>query len=310
MSDDDGTGDVEKEASHLINDLHAAFGWHRARALFAKGVILTGCFAPTIEAREWSRAGVFSGALVPIIARFSNFSGIPDIPDYASGAKPHGLGIRFKLPGKDRLDIVAHSFNGFPTITASLFGELLRAIGVSPPGADKPTAFERFVAGHPTAKAFFSKRRRPPASYAALAYYGVSSVMFVNAAGRRTHVRYCFDPKAGVHVLDRAARKSKGPDYLSEELATRLAQGPIVFEWVAQFAGRGNHIENPSHAWSKRRRLVPLGTISIESLADDQPAADKWLGFRPGTMPSGIEPADPMFAIRDAAYRISHRARQ
>jgi catalase len=45
-------------------------------------------------------------------------------------------------------------------------------------------------------------------------------------------------------------------------------------------------------------------------MAPDQATADKSLLFMPGTFPNGIEAADPMLAVRDAAYPISFSERQ
>ena len=42
----------------------------------------------------------------------------------------------------------------------------------------------------------------------------------------------------------------------------------------------------------------------------DAAAADKALIFLPGSVPGGIEAADPMIALRNAAYPISFGERQ
>jgi catalase len=66
----------------------------------------------------------------------------------------------------------------------------------------------------------------------------------------------------------------------------------------------------PSIAWPENRTLAKLGTISVERIALDQAIADKSLLFMPGTFPNGIEGADPMFAVRNAAYPVSFGERQ
>jgi catalase len=75
-------------------------------------------------------------------------------------------------------------------------------------------------------------------------------------------------------------------------------------------AAREADIADPSVAWRESRRLVKLGTISISRLVPDQLATDKITMFIPTNVPSGIEPADPMLAIRSAAYPISFAGRQ
>jgi catalase len=55
---------------------------------------------------------------------------------------------------------------------------------------------------------------------------------------------------------------------------------------------------------------VKLGSISIVRVTFDQELNDRSTVFAPGNLPKGIEPADPMVAVRDATYAISYRERQ
>jgi catalase len=299
-----------EDGSQLVDDFHAAFGKHHARANHAKGVILEGSFVPTDDASALSKAAVFARPSVAVTIRFSDFGGIPDIPDNIGEANPHGLAIKFRSSSDADLDVVTHSFNGFPTATADGLGMLLRAIGSSGPGVAKPTALDKFLGSHPIAKTFLTTQNPPPASYATTAYFGVNSVAFVDAKNERHSLRYRFVPEAGEHYLDEATRKSKGPNYLSEEIAKRVAATPIRFDWYAQLAESGDKVEDPSIAWPETRTLVKLGMISVERIAPDQTTAAKSLLFMPGTFPNGIEAADPMFAVRNAAYPISFGERQ
>lgn len=294
----------------LLAALHAAFGEHHARGVHAKGIILEGTFVPAREARELSRAALFAEAAVRVTVRFSDFTGIPDIPDTADGANPRGFGAKFHLPDGSTVDVVAHSFDGFPTATADEFAQLLRAIARSGPGAPEPSALDAFLGSHPIAKTFLTTQKPAPFSYATLTYFGVNAFRFVDARDRGTYVRYRFVPEAGEHVLDAAHLKSKGPDYLVQEIASRVASTPVRFDWLAQVAEPGDPIEDPSVAWPKERRLVRLGTIAIKRLVSDQASADRILLLLPGDVPPGIEVADPMLRIRDATYPLSFRERQ
>lgn len=298
------------EATQLVNDLHTAFGAHHARAVHAKGVILEGSFTPTGEARALCTAAIFASGAIPVTVRFSDFTGLPEIPDTAAEANPRGFAIKLRPGDGPPMDIVAHSFNGFPVATASEFGMLMRAIGASGPDAAKPTALDQFLAAHPIAKTFLTTQKPPPASYATTAYYGVNSLKFLAPGNDHAFVRYRFVPAAGEHELDAATLRAKGPNYLIEEIATRVAAAPVRFDWFAQIAAPGDTVDDPSKAWPETRKLVRLGTISIARMAPDQPAEDKSLLFMPGRMPSGIEIADPMLAARDAAYPISFGERQ
>src|SRR5437868_86937 len=65
----------------LVDALHSAFGVHHARAVHAKGVILSGIFSPDPNARSLSKGAIFARGPLPMTVRFSDFTGIPDIPD-------------------------------------------------------------------------------------------------------------------------------------------------------------------------------------------------------------------------------------
>ena len=293
----------------LVDALHSAFGEHHARAVHAKGVILKGTFTTEPIARSLSKAPIFAGGPLPVTVRFSDFTGIPDIPDNIPEANPRGFAVKIKAKGGEEFDVVTHSFNGFPTSNSDEFAALLRSIGASGPEVAHPTPVERFLADHPIAKNFLTTQKPPPVSYATAAYFGVNSIKFTNAEGKSVFVRYRFVPRAGEHYLSTDELKGKGPGYLREELSQRLVKGPIVFDWFAQIAGAGDKIEDPSIAWADDRKLTKLGTLSIDAVADDE-ATDKRTLFLPGLMHPGIEAADPMLTLRTRAYPISFGARQ
>lgn len=294
----------ERTPGHLVQDLHAAFGAHQARAVHAKGYILQGSFAPSPEARKISLADVFK-APVPVIIRFSDFTGLPTIPDTSPLAQPRGFAVKFLLPDGSNLDIVNHSFNGFPTPTAADFGDLLRAIATSGPNAAKPTALDTYLAGHPIAKAFLTSQTPPPVSWATTTYYAVNAFAFTNNRGKVLYVRYRFVPEAGDHYLSPGALATKGPNYLSQEIIERIGKGPIRFTWFAQIAEAGDKIADPSVAWPESRKLIKLGIITIDKPSSNSPLADRSLIFLPGSTPPGIAAADPMLTIRNAAYVLS-----
>jgi catalase len=56
---------IRADGAQLVDDFHAAFGKHHARANHANGVILEGSFVPTDDASALSKAAVFAGASVP-----------------------------------------------------------------------------------------------------------------------------------------------------------------------------------------------------------------------------------------------------
>ena len=295
-------------AGDIVGTMRQIFGKHPARAAHAKGIVLEGRFAPAEEARTLSEAIVFACPSVPITVRFSNFTGLPAIADTDGNADPRGMAVRFHVGEGADLDIVAHSFNGFPSATVQDFADLMHALAQSGPDAAKPTALDAYLAGHPAAKAFFSGQKPPPESFATAAYFGVNAVTFGDGAGRRTHVRHRFVPRAGEHYVDAAKRAGLGPDYLSDEIVRRLDEGPVEFDWKVQVALLGDRLDDPSTPWPEGRALVPVGLLAIERVAADQAVADRIL-FGPGRLPAGIEAADPMLRIRDTASFLSSKER-
>jgi catalase len=299
-----------EDGAQLVGDLHSVFGEHHARADHAKGTILEGWFTPSADAGALSKAAVFGKEAAPITVRFSDFTGMPEIADNTRDANPMGFAIKFHVGQGSDLDLVTHSFNGFPTATADELGELLRAMAASGPGAAKPTALDSFLIFHPSARTFLTSQKPPPLSYATVTYYGVNAFAFTNAKGVRVFVRYRMMPQAGEHYLDSADLNTKGPNYLQDEITNRVMSKTIQFDWLAQIAGSGDKIDDPSVAWPDTRKLVRLGTITINQISPDQLSLDKELLFLPGETPDGIEAADPMLAIRDDAYPRSWGERQ
>jgi catalase len=294
----------------MVDALYSAFGDHHSRAVHAKGIIAEGIFEPSAEAAGLTKASIFAHGTLPILVRFSDFTGIPDISDTAGAANPRGLAVKFELPDGSSADVIGHSFNGFPTATSAEFRELLLAIGASGEGAAKPTALDNFLANHPVAKTFLTTQKPAPESYATLSYFGVNAFEFADAQGHRLFVRYRFVPVGGEAVLTSERLAAMGPNYLQTELPDRVAKSPLAFTWYAQIAGKLDVIGNPSIAWPESRQLVKLGVIRIDGMASSSAAAGKAARFAPLNVPDGIAPADPMLGIRQAAYPLSFKHRQ
>lgn len=295
----------------MVDALHNTFGKHpHARAVHAKGIILQGIFTPSPEAKEITKAVHFQKKSAPVTVRFSDFTGIPTIPDTIGASNPRGLAIKFNLGNNKSTDIVSHSYNGFPVATTDEFKQLLTAISSSGETAPHPTALESFFETHPIAKTFLTSQKPATKSFATLSYYGVNSFKFTNQKGKSTFIRYQFIPVEGEQFLTKKELASASPDYLAEEITKRVATKPFQFKLYVQIAEKGDDIANPSIAWSDKRKRVLLGTITINSLGDNSAEGDKKLSFIPNNITEGIEIADPMLEDRSKAYPISVKERQ
>lgn len=293
----------------MVNALHTAFGEHHARAVHTKGIMLEGTFTPATEARTIVKEPIFAGGTLPVLARFSLFAGVPDLPDNADGASPAGFAVKIKAPDGDDFDIEANQHPDFIVATFDEFAVFLRALGATKPDTPHPNPVEQFLSTHPHAKSFLETRTYPM-SYAQATYFGINSVKFTNAKGKSAFVRYRLEPRAGERYLTPEERRTRSGSYLQDEMAQRVGKGPIVFDLLAQVAETGDKIEDPSIAWPESRKLVKLGFITLTKLPDDPDAAQKALLFLPGQPHPGVEPADPMLIMRNAAYPISLGQRQ
>jgi catalase len=288
----------------LSNGPHPGF-----RANHAKGIMVEGTFTPSPSAASFSKAPHFLRS-VPVLARFSDPSGVPTLPDADPKASPHGFAIRFTLPDGSLTDIVSLSTNSFPVATPEDFLAFLQAAAQSGPDAPKPTPIEKFLGTHPAAVKFVSTPRPPPVSFGTLAFYGVNAFKFTNSKGVSHYARYQIIPVAGEHALSDAEAKSADPNYLMDELPQRLARGPVKFRLLAQVANEGDSINDPTMVWPADRKIVSLGTISLTTMVKDQVAAQKSIMFSPLNLQAGIEPsADPVLLIRPAAYGVSFSQR-
>jgi catalase len=253
----------------LVDALNADFGRQPrgARAVHAKGVVLTGVFTPSNSASSLSKAPHLQTTSVPITVRFSNFADILTISDTDGLATPRGVAIKFRLPNRSDTDIVTHSYDGFPVATADEFRDLLIALASSGSGAAKPTKLNVFLSAHPIAKRFLESQISPLQA-------------------------------------DEVAKAD--PDYLSKEIRKRIARGAVRFKLLLEIADRGDDLDDPSIAWSQTRTKVELGTIEIILPAADNAAAERKLLFDPGALPSGIEPQEPIIKIRSSCYPVPY----
>ena len=293
----------------LVDALHTTFGNNHSRAVHAKGIILEGEFIPSGEAASITKAFHFQKQKSKVVLRFSDFTGIPDIPDNAGGSNPRGIAIKFIMPGGSNTDIVGHSFNGFPTQNPTQFRDLLLAIAASGEGAAKPTMLDKFLEANPVAKTFLTTQKTP-ASYATINYFGVNSFKFTNKQGMTHYIRYQFIAEEGEQVLSPEQIAAADANYLINEIKAHVLKAPIKFKLYAQLAQDGDEIEDPSIAWPNDRKRILLGTVSITKLASNTPEEDKALFFIPNNIPDGIETADPMLDFRSKAYPISVKERQ
>jgi catalase len=293
----------------LVNALNKAFGKHPGiRPNHAKGIVVSGSSKAFAQAAGLSKAVLFSGSTIRVTVRFSDATGIPNLPDGSKTANPHGMAIKFHLPDGSETDMVINSLKFSPVSTGEEFRDLLLALAASPPDAAKPTTFDRFVAKHPRVLAAFASAATPD-SFAHEEYCGVDAFVFINKKGDRQAVRYQMVPEHVVH-LDEADAAKRAPNFLIDELPERLKRGPVTFHFKAQLAAAGDATKDATQPWPEDRKVVELGLLTIDKARANSAEAEKSLVFLPGQLTEGIEPSDdPLIGVRNGVYGLSFSRR-
>jgi catalase len=299
-------------ANDLLPIFDQLFGLHPGfRAAHAKGLMLAGTFTPSPQAQSLTRAPHVVRASTPVTARFSNSTGVPQIPDNVPDANPRGFAIRFNLAEHVHTDIVSHSTDGFPTRDGYQFLEFLRAIIASGPGVPSPKPVEQFLGSHPAALAFVQAPKPFPSSLARETYYGVTAYAFTNAAGQTQFGRYRIVPELGNNYLsaDQVSRISE--TYHFDEIAERVAKQPIRFRIRVQVADASDTVDDATIHWSENRPQVDLGVIELTHVLPDSLAQQQHIIFDPIPRVDGIAAsADPLLELRAAIYLLSGRRRR
>jgi catalase len=282
------------------------------RPAHAKGILLNGTFTPSAEASWLTRAPHIQRSSTPVSVRFSNFAGIPTVPDNdPQGASPRGCAIRFNLAEHVHTDIVAHSVDTFPARTAEDFLGFANALIATDPAGPHPNAIEQFLGSHPAALAFVQAPKPIPVSFAAESFFAVSAFKFTNANGVSHYGRYRILPVAGNLYLTDAEAAAQGPDFLFDEIKTRVAKEPARFRIFVQLAEEGDITDDATVRWPESRSLLPFGEISLTEIAPDNAAAQQQIIFDPFPRVDGIEAsADPLFEPRANVYLLSGRRRR
>jgi catalase len=295
-------------SEQLVDSINASYGVHPGyRAAHAKGVLCAGRFTPTSEAARLSRAPHFAGPEVRVHVRFSNGSGNPTSPDGIRDGR--GMAVKFYLSDGATTDIVAISLPAFFARTPEdllQFNDARRA----DPTTGQPDAAKvgAYLELHPEAlPAVMAAMTHPiPASYATLTYHGLHAFGFVAADDTVRFGRYHLVPDGGDATLSDDDAAARPVDFLRDELTTRLAAAPVIFQVCTQLARDDDPTDDPTAPWPDDRETVELGRLVINALAFDREHDGDVLVFDPTRVPDGIVlSADSILHARSGAYGVS-----
>lgn len=283
-------------------------GFRRAHA---KGVCVSGYFEASGEGATLSAALVLAKGRTPLVGRMSIGGGTP----YGLDAEARVRSMALQLVDDDGNEwrMAMNSFPFFGSASARDFYDQTVAARPDPAtGKPDPAKQAAFVGAHPAAQRFDAWAKSAPwsTSWASTAYNGVNTFRFV-ADGKASDVRWSMRPQAPFLVMTPAQRTAADADYLAEELAARLAKGPVRWDMVVTVAGAGDDSSDPSTPWPDDRRKVNVGTVVIEHSEPQATGACRDLNFDPLILPPGVERSeDSILAARSAVYSTSFNRRQ
>lgn len=283
-------------------------GYRRAHG---KGLCFAGSFKPTTDAKALSTATVFSSGEIYALGRFSFGGGNPHAPDLAGRTQAMAL----MLTGDDG-DQWRMKLNNIPYfVTRDTEGFLARGAAFKPEpstGQPDPAKVDAFLKAYPEAAKFLAweKQAQWSGSFAGETFNVVNAFVFTNADGKRTAVRWSLVPHQPFVPLTDEIKATAGPNYLFDDLKTRIAQGPLYWDVVAQLAEVGDPVDDPSQPWPESRRKVTLGTLTVTEVSDQTNGACRDVNFDPTQVPAGIGLSnDPVLKARAGIYAHSYNAR-
>ncbi|HYF72961.1 MAG TPA: catalase [Nocardioides sp.] len=281
-----------------IDRLRAAFRGPAAhRSLHAKGRFYAGTFTPTAEAGALGRARHLHEP-TPVLVRWSNAGGNASVPDRTPDIR--GMAVKFRLSDGTATDLLGQTSPRFPTDDPEEFVAMTEA-------SVRKLTFPLFLARHPRmvpaiVAGVRGKAISTPVSFAETTFYPIHAYGWLDGEDRRTWVRYTFVPLAT--RADRLERRFSGADALFEEMAARLARGPVTHEVRVQVAAAGDDPHSATSVWKGAREIVAGRIVVSEALADQEAGGP--VVFDPTRVVDGIELSDdPILRYRPVAYTES-----
>jgi catalase len=299
---------AQVDPSIMVDTFERAFGkFEGFRRTGAKGVCAMAEFVGNSQGRTLSVSSAFSGKPVPVIARFSIGGGNPKAPDNTKGQR--NMALQFDLPEGETWQMGNISAPVFGAVTPEQLLGRLASFALDPETQKpNPNKVKAFADANPEVllQGKYFADQPVPASYSKVNYWGVHAFAFVDAKGDKQFGKWVFEPVGGTQGLNDEEAKSKGNDFLIDELRQRVSAGPVAFQFNLQLAQPGDKIDSAITPLPENRKKVTLGILTIKSVSQDAKGACVPITYNPMVLPKGVEPStDPTLAARAAPYAIS-----
>ena len=325
------------QAKQLVAAVISDFPDHAegTRPVHTIGVGVDGKFVASDVARDYCTAAHFQGKPVRALVRFSNGSGSPVQHDGWSDVR--GMATRFYLEDGTATDLIAMTLGEFfaPTVVdflaftkdaqpkpvqrESAWRKILDMLRLTPP---LPNPLKGQTATGDAGTLGYANLHRfaqlgvfqaaaigAPVSYVRATYHAVHTFVVTAPDGVRRHVRFSWQPVAGVRSTD--PNKPPKDKYLHKELEDRLRQLPARFMLMMTIGEVGDAFNDPTEPWPAKRVRVVMGTLTLTGVAKDQAADCEHVSFNPCRLSPGIEASDdPILHARRDAYEVSRELRK
>jgi catalase len=270
-----------------------------------KGICLTGQFEANGAGSELSQAQVFVRGQYPVLGRFNLGTADANAPD--ATVRVRGLGLQISTPDGQEWRSAMVNLPFFPVSTPQAFYELLLASA-----SKAPDAMKTFAAAHPEFATFGAWAGSAPwtTSYAEERFNSLNSFVFVDNSGAEHTVRWSLLPAAEPVAVAPGELAKRGPDFLDQEIALRVAGAPQRWTMIVTVANPGDPTADPSKAWPADRRSIEVGTLTVQKIQAERDGPCRDINFDPTVLPAGMRTSDDPFpAARSAAYSKSYNRR-
>ncbi|MEO6517533.1 MAG: catalase family peroxidase [Pseudoxanthomonas sp.] len=288
-------------------EIHRGF-----RRAHAKGVCVAGYFEGNGQGVALSRARLFAPVRTPFVGRMSVGGGSPYGLD--SKARVRSMALQLDSDDGQQWRMAMNSFPFFGVSSVQAFYE--QTVANAPdPATDKPdpVRMAEFAKANPEFARFAAWAKSAPwsTSWANTRYNGVNAFRFTNRAGEQKYVRWSMQPQTPFEAMSPEQRAAADDNFLSEDLAARLAQGPLRWDMVVTLAAADDPIKDASQPWPEDRQQLTVGTVVIESTTPQTTGACRDINYDPLVLPVGVDGSDdPVLAARSAVYSVSFNRRE
>ncbi|WP_321842354.1 catalase family peroxidase [Paraburkholderia bannensis] len=298
------------DAPHIVNTFESNFGIHAGyRRNHAKGLCVEGEFESNGNGARVSRAAVFARGDTPVIGRFAIPGSNPSAPDASIPVR--SLALMYQLKDGEQWRSGMNSTPVFVVRTPNQFYQQLVASKPDPKtGKPDPAKLNAFFSTNPETLPFRQWIKAHPASssFANTPFWGINAFIATDAEGNTRAVRWEMVPETPFEA--ESADQKRNPDFLADDLETRLAQGPLRWHLVLTVAALGDPTSDATQQWPASREQIDAGTLVLRQATPQREGACRDVNYDPTVLPDGLKPSDdPLLAARSAAYAVSFNRR-